>query len=146
MTMIHIKTLARVVVYPLVFLIVGLVLGFAAYPQTVGHKLWLISWAYQSIFHPPQYNADVVTKIARRRLLDLYGRQPGFRIIDWREFGEEARDFLVEYVDEDGKPFQTVQRVWVRWKLWTQNLGEEIVYEGHGDRCKCNCIEVETVK
>lgn len=132
MTMIHIRTLARAVVYPLLALVVGLGLGFAAYPQVVGHKLWLISWAYQSIFHPPAYNAEAVTWIARHKLLGWYGELPGFRIVDWREFGEEAREYLIEYLDADGKTVRKVKRIWVRWKLWTQNNGEDHIYQGSG--------------
>lgn len=129
--MIHVRTLARVILYPAIFLIAGLVVGFASHPQVVGHKLWLISWAYQSIFHPPTYNAEAVTLIARMRLTSWYGEVQGFRIIDWREYGEEARDFLIEYTGDDGKPVTERKRVWVRWKLWTQNNGEDIIY-GNG--------------
>lgn len=134
MTMIHIRTLARAVLYPLLALVVGLGLGFAAYPQVVGHKLWLISWAYQSIFHPPEYNAEAVTIIARMRLAGWYEGVPGFRILEWREFGEEGRDFLIEYTGDDGSPVKKVKRVWVRWKLWAQNNGEDIIYGAEPER------------
>lgn len=130
MTLIHVKTLARAVFYPMLALIVGLGLGFAAYPQIVGHKLWLLSWAYQSIFDPPTYNAEAVTWIARRKLIGWYEDVPGFRILDWLEFGEEARDFLIEFIDRDGNTVVKKKRVWVRWKLWTQNNGEDILYQG----------------
>lgn len=126
--MIHIRTLARVVLYPAICLLAGLVIGFASHPQVVGHKLWLISWAYQSIFHPPAYNAEAVTLIARMRLTSWYADIPGFKVIDWREFGEEARDFVIEYTGDDGTKVTKRKRVWVRWKLWTQNNGEEIIY------------------
>lgn len=140
------RTLGRVVVYPLVFLLVGGGLGFAAYPQVIGHKIWLISWAYRCIFHPPAYDAETVTRIARMRLVGWWQDVPGFRILDWREFGEEAREFLIEYVDDDGTTVQAVKRVWVRWKSWSQNNGEGVIYQGEGDRCQCQCFEVETVK
>lgn len=128
MTLIHVRTLARAVAYPLLALVLGLAIGFRAYPEIVGHKVWLISWAYQSIFHPPTYNAEAVTWIARRRLIGWYDDVPGFRIIDWREFGEEARDFLIEFLDRDGNKIVQKKRVWVRWKLWSQNNGEDIIY------------------
>jgi hypothetical protein len=127
-TLIHVRTLARAVFYPLLALIVGLGLGFAAYPQVVGHKLWLLSWAYTAIFNPPTYNAEAVTWIARQRLIKWYEEVPGFRILDWREFGEEARDFLIEFIDAAGNKVVKKKRVWVRWKLWTQNNGEDIIY------------------
>lgn len=127
MSSIQLKTLARVVIYPLVVLLVGLGLGFAAYPQVVGHKLWLISWAYQTIFHPPKYDAEAVTKIARMRLETHWGGKPGFRVLDWRDFGEEAREFLVELTGEDGKPTQTIIRIWVRWKPWAMNNGDGVI-------------------
>ena len=133
MTLIHVRTLARVVCYPLLALVLGLAIGFRAYPEIVGHKVWLISWSYQSIFDPPIYNADAVTWIARQRLLGWYEGVPGFRIVDWREFGEEARDFLIEFVDSDGNKVVKKKRVWVRWKLWTQNNGEDIIYGASPD-------------
>ena len=148
MSTIEIKTLARVVIYPLVFLLVGGGLGFAAYPQVVGHKLWLISWAYQSIFHPAPYDAEAVTRIATARLLKHYGHKPGFRLIDWRDFGEEAREFRIELTGQDNQPQRHLIRIWVRWKNWAVNNGEDIIYQGEGEpqRCQCNCFEVEEVK
>lgn len=140
------RTAARVIFYTAFLLLAGSSLGFVAYPQIVGHKIWLISWAYQAIFHPPAYDAEAVTRIARMRLIGWWKDVPGFRIIDWREFGEEARDFLIEYVDEDGTTVQEVQRIWVRWKSWTQNNGEDIIYQGDGNRCQCQCFEVETIQ
>lgn len=146
MTLIHVRTLARAVFYPLLALIVGLGLGFRAYPEIVGHKVWLISWAYQSIFHPPEYNAQAVTWIARQRLLGWYEGVPGFRILDWREYGEEGRDFLIEFIDRDGKTVVKKKRVWVRWKLWTQNNGEDIIYQGQPAADDSLVVTVEDVK
>ena len=145
MTMIHVRTLARVVCYPLLALVLGLAIGFRAYPEIVGHKVWLISWAYQSIFNPPTYNADAVTWIARRKLLGWYGELPGFRILDWREFGEEARDYLIEYIDRDGNKKREKKRIWVRWKLWTQNNGEDIIYQGEQDAVGSLVVTVEDI-
>jgi len=59
--------------------------------------------------------------------MQWYGRLPKFRVVQMREWGEEARDFLVEY-EENGEAVQRMKRVWVRWKLWTQNNGEDIIY------------------
>ena len=146
MTLIHVRTLARAVFYPLLALVLGLAIGFRAYPEIVGHKVWLISWAYQSIFHPPAYNAEAVTWIARQRLIRWYEEVPGFRILDWREFGEEARDFLIEFIDRDGKTVVTKKRVWVRWKLWTQNNGEDIIYQGQPAADDSLVVTVEDVK
>ena len=148
MSTIEIKTLARVVIYPLVFLLVGGGLGFAAYPQVVGHKLWLISWAYQSIFHPAPYDAEAVTRIATARLLKHYGHKPGFRLIDWRDFGEEAREFRIELTGQDNQPTRHLIRIWVRWKNWAVNNGEDIIYQGEGgpQQCQCNCFEVEEIQ
>ena len=148
MSTVEIKTLARVVIYPLVFLLVGGGLGFAAYPQVVGHKLWLISWAYQSIFHPAPYDAEAVTRIATARLLKHYGHKPGFRLIDWRDFGEEGREFRIELTGPDNQPTRHLIRIWVRWKNWAVNNGEDIIYQGEGEpqQCQCNCFEVEEVK
>ena len=148
MSAIELRTLARVVIYPLVFLLVGGGLGFAAYPQVVGHKLWLISWAYQSIFHPAPYNAEAVTRIATARLLKHYGHKPGFRLIDWRDFGEEAREFRIELTGQDNQPTRHLIRIWVRWKNWAVNNGEDIIYQGEGEpqQCQCNCFEVEEIQ
>ena len=148
MSTIELRTLARVVIYPLVFLLVGGGLGFAAYPQVVGHKLWLISWAYQSIFHPAPYDAEAVTRIATARLLKHYGHKPGFRLIDWRDFGEEAREFRIELTGADNKPQRHLIRIWVRWKNWAVNNGEDIIYQGEGEpqQCQCNCFEVEEIQ
>ena len=134
---------SRVVVYASAFLLGVAILGFAAYPQAVGHKLWLISWAYRSIFHQPVYDAEAVTRIARMRLIGWWEHVPGFRILDWREYGEEAREFLIEYVDRDGTTVQAVKRVWVRWKSWAQNNGEDIIYGADTDSLPF--IEIEDV-
>src|SRR5210317_1718574 len=105
---VHVRTIARAVVYPMLLLIGGAGLGFAAYPQVIGHKFWLISWAYRSIFDPPKYDAEKETRIARERLLKWWRDIPGFRIIDQRDFGEEAREFLVEHLDASGTVTQKV--------------------------------------
>lgn len=146
MTLIHVRTLARAVAYPVLALVLGLAIGFRAYPEIVGHKVWLISWAYQSIFYPPTYNPDAVTWIARQRLLGWYEGVPGFRILDWREWGEEARDFLIEFIDGEGKTVVKKKRVWVRWKLWTQNNGEDIIYQGQPAADDSLVVTVEDVK
>lgn len=122
MTRVHVRTIARAVVYPLLFAIGGAALGFAAYPQVVGHKAWLISYAYNSIFNPPTYNAEAVTRIATERLTKWWRDAPGFTIIDWRDFGEEAREFLIEHLDDDGKVIRKIVRIWVRWKLWLPGI------------------------
>lgn len=98
--------------------------AISLFPQIVGHKVWLIAWAYESIFHPPAYDATAVTQVARMRLTGWWEGVPGFRVLECRDFGEEAREFLVEYVDEEGAPVKRVVRVWVRWKPWTMNNGE----------------------
>jgi len=144
-TLIHVKTLARAVAYPLLALVLGLAIGFRAYPEIVGHKVWLISWAYQSIFHPPEYNPEAVTWIARQRLLSWYGELAKFRIIRMREWGEEARDFFIEY-EENGVTVQRIKRVWVRWKIWTQNNGEDIIYQGQPAADDSLVVTVEDVK
>ena len=118
------RTLARVFFYPAITLALGLAIGFRAYPDVVGHKVWLLSWAYQSIFNPPEYNRDAVTWMARSRLLYIFQDVPGFRILKVFEVGEEARDFLIEYIDDSGSLKKVRKRVFVHWKLWTQNNGE----------------------
>lgn len=145
MTLIYVRTLARAVLYPLLALVLGLAIGFRAYPDIVGHKVWLISWAYQSIFHPPTYNPEAVTWIARSKLIGWYEGVPGFRILDWREFGEEARDFLIEFTDAAGNKVVKKKRVWVRWKLWTQNNGEDIIYGASPDSADILQIIIEDV-
>jgi hypothetical protein len=145
MASVSVRTLARVVVYPLLLLIGGAALGFAAYPQVVGHKYWLISWAYRSIFHPPKYNAEAVTRIATERLTKWWRDVPGFTIIDWRDFGEEAREFRVEHLDAEGNVVRKLVRVWVRWKLWSQNNGEEIIYKAAGPD-DIELIEIEVTE
>jgi hypothetical protein len=132
MASVSLKTLARVIVYPLLLLIGGAALGLAAYPQVVGHKVWMLSWAYRSIFNPPEYDAARITRIARERLLGWWKDIPGFRIVDQRDFGEEAREFLIEHLDSDGTVTKKIVRIWVRWKLWTQNNGEDIIYKAPG--------------
>jgi len=102
MSTIQLKTLARVIIYPLVFLVVGGGLGFAAYPQIIGHKIWLISWAYRSIFYPAPYDAEAVTRIATMKLMAHWSHKPGFTLIDWRDFGQEAREFRIELTGPDG--------------------------------------------
>ena len=145
MTLIHVRTIARAVVYPLLLIIGGTALGFAAYPQVVGHKYWLISWAYRSIFDPPKYDAEKVTRIARERLLGWWRDIPGFRIIDQRDFGEEAREFLVEHLDSEGNVTRKIVRIWVRWKLWSQNNGEDIIYQAAGPD-DIELIEIEVAE
>jgi hypothetical protein len=145
MASVSVSTLARVVVYPLLLLIGGAALGFAAYPQIVAHKFWLVSWACRSIFTPPQYDAEKVTRIARERLVNWWRDIPGFRIIDQRDFGEEAREFLVEHLDADGKVNQKIVRIWVRWKLWSQNNGEGIIYQTAGPD-DIELIEIEVTE
>jgi len=144
-TLIHVRTIARAVVYPMLLLIGGAGLGFAAYPQVIGHKFWLISWAYRSIFDPPKYDAEKVTRIARERLLKWWRDIPGFRIIDQRDFGEEAREFLVEHLDSEGNVTRKIVRIWVRWKLWSQNNGEDIIYQAAGPD-DIELIEIEVTE
>lgn len=148
MTMVHVSTIARAVIYPIILVIIGGGLGFAAYPQVVGHKLWLISWAYQSIFHPAAYDPDAVTRIATMKLMAHWSHKPGFTLIDWRDFGEEAREFRIELTGEDNKPERHLIRIWVRWKSWAVNNGEDIIYQGEGEpqQCQCNCFEVEEIQ
>lgn len=145
MTVIRVTTLARFIVYPLLLVVVGAALGFAAYPQVVGHKYWLASWAARAIFNPPIYDADKVTRIATERLTKWWRDVPGFTIIDWRDFGEEAREFRVEHLDADGKVVRKLVRVWVRWKLWSQNNGEEIIYQADGPE-DIELIEIEVTE
>ena len=137
--------IARVFVYPLLLLIGGAALGFAAYPQVVGHKVWLLSWAYRSIFTPPSYDAERVSRIARQKLVNWWQDIPGFRIIDQRDFGEEAREFLVEHLDSEGNVTRKIVRIWVRWKLWTQNNGEDIIYQAAGPD-DIELIEIEVTE
>ena len=145
MESVSVRTLARVVVYPLILLIGGAALGFAAYPQIVGHKYWLVAWAVRAIFSPPTYDAEKVSRIARERLLGWWKDIPGFTIIDQRDFGEEAREFLVEHLDADGKVIRKVVRIWVRWKLWSQNNGEGIIYQAAGPD-DIELIEIEVTE
>lgn len=149
MTMVHVSTIARAVIYPIIFVIIGGGLGFAAYPQVVGHKLWLISWAYQSIFHPAPYDPDAVTRIATMKLMAHWRHKPGFTLIDWRDFGEEAREFRIELTGPDGTPERKLIRVWVRWKNWAVNNGEDMFYgqqNSHDHGTMCECFEVEAVQ
>ena len=102
---------------------------FSQHAAGIGHKAWLVSWAYADIFHPPEYDAEKVEMIARLKLYAQFHDPRTIQILDHRPFGEEAIVYTVQHFKPDGSILQTEKIVWVHWKPWTMNNGETILRE-----------------
>ena len=102
---------------------------FSHHAAGVGHKAWLVSWAYADIFHPPKYDAEKVELIARVKLYAQFHDPRTIQILDHRPFGEEAIVYTIQHFKPDGSILQTEKLVWVHWKPWTMNNGETILRE-----------------
>ncbi len=102
---------------------------FSRHAAGVGHKAWLVSWAYADIFHPPTYDAEKVELIARLKLYAQFHDPRTIQILDHRPFGEEAIVYTIQHRNPDGSILQTEKLVWVHWKPWTMNNGETILRE-----------------
>ena len=108
---------------------------FERHAARIGHKAWLISWAYADIFHPPEYDPNKVEFIARLKLYAELLQQPHtFRIVGSRPIGEECIVFSLEHFDSNEGTVQSKKAIWVRWKPWTMNNGEEILQEADARR------------
>ena len=101
----------------------------------IGHKAWLVSWAYADIFHPPEYDPKKVEFIARLKLYaDLLQEPHTFHIVGSRPIGEECIIFSLEHFDSNERAVQSKRAIWVRWKPWTMNNGEKILQEADARR------------
>lgn len=102
---------------------------FARHANTIGHKLWLVGWAYKDIFHPPEYDPVKVETIARMKLYAQFHDPSIIRIVGHHPYGEECIVYTVEHFKSDGSTLQFTKKVRVHWKPWTMNNGEKILYE-----------------
>ena len=102
---------------------------FSQHAAGIGHKAWLVSWAYADIFHPPEYDAEKVEIIARLKLYAQFHDPRTIQILDHRPFGEECVIYTIQHLKPDGSAFQTEIPVWVHWKPWTMNNGTTILHE-----------------
>jgi hypothetical protein len=102
---------------------------FSRHASRVGHKAWLMSWAYADIFHPPEYDAEKVEIIARLKLYAQFHDPRTIQILGHRPFGEEAVIYTIQHFKPDGSILQTEKLVWVHWKPWTMNNGTTILRE-----------------
>ena len=108
---------------------------FEQHAAGIGHKAWLVSWAYADIFHPPEYDPKKVAFIARLKLhAELLQRPHTTRVVGLRPFGEECVIFTLEHFDPDEGIVQSKRTIWVRWKPWTMNNGEKILHEADARR------------
>ena len=53
---------------------------------------------------------------------------------------------MIEFIDAAGNKVVKKKRVWVRWKLWTQNNGEDIIYQGQPTADDSLVVTVEDVE
>ena len=102
---------------------------FSRHAAGVGHKAWLVSWAYTEIFHPPKYDPIKVEQVARMKLYAQFRNPISVRILRYRPFGEECVVYTIEQSDSDGHKIQEERAVWVHWKPWTMNNGTTILRE-----------------
>lgn len=103
---------------------------FERHAGVIGHKAWLISWAYADIFHPPEYDPKKVESMARVKLFDDLVHEPhNPQVVGARAFGEECIIFRLEYFDPEQGLVQSERAVWVHWKPWTMNNGYKILNE-----------------
>ena len=102
---------------------------FSQHAAGIGHKAWLVSWAYADIFHPPEYHAEKVEIIARKKLYAQFDDPRTIQILSHRPFGEEGVIYTIQHFKPDGSILQTEKLVWVHWKPWTMNNGTTILHE-----------------
>ena len=102
---------------------------FSRHAVGIGHKAWLVSWAYADIFHPPEYDAEKVEIIARLKLYAQFHDPRTIQILTHRPFGEECVIYTIQHFKPDGSILQTEKLVWVHWKPWTMNNGTTILRE-----------------
>lgn len=101
----------------------------ARHAAAIGHKVWLVGWAYTDIFHPPKYDPEKVEHIARMKLYAQFRNPSEVRILGHRPFGEECVIYKIETFDSDSRKRQQERIVWVHWKPWTMNNGDTILRE-----------------
>ncbi len=101
----------------------------ARHAAAIGHKVWLVGWAYTDIFHPPKYDPEKVEHIARMKLYAQFRNPSEVRILGHRPFGEECVIYKIETFDSDSRKRQQERIVWVHWKPWTMNNGTTILRE-----------------
>ena len=101
----------------------------ARHAAAIGHKVWLVGWAYTDIFHPPKYDPEKVEHIARMKLYAQFRDPSEVRILGHRPFGEECVIYKIETFDSDSRKRQQERIVWVHWKPWTMNNGTTILRE-----------------
>ena len=102
---------------------------FSQHAAGIGHKAWLVSWAYADIFHPPEYDAEKVEIIARLKLYAQFHDPRTIQILTHRPFGEECVIYTIQHLKPGGSAFQTEIPVWVHCKPWTMNNGTTILHE-----------------
>ena len=103
----------------------------ARHAAAIGHKVWLVSWAYTDIFHPPEYDPEKVERIARMKLYAQFNDPRNVRILGHRSFGEECVIYKIETCNPDSSDRQQERIVWVHWKPWTMNNGTTILREAN---------------
>lgn len=101
----------------------------ARHAAAIGHKVWLVGWAYTDIFHPPKYDPEKVEHIARMKLYAQFRDPREVLILGHRPFGEECVIYKIETLDSVGRKRQHERIVWVHWKPWTMNNGTTILRE-----------------
>ena len=79
---------------------------FSRHAAGVGHKAWLVSWAYADIFHPPTYDAEKVELIARLKLYAQFHDPRTIQILDHRPFGEEAIVYTIQHLSQTAAYFK----------------------------------------
>lgn len=102
---------------------------FSRHAAEIGHKAWLVSWAYADIFHPPEYDAERVEMIARLKLYAQFHDPLTIEILEHRPFGEECVVYKIKHFKPDGSTLHTERPIWVHWKPWTMNNGSTILHE-----------------
>ena len=107
---------------------------FSRHAAGIGHKAWLVSWAYADIFHPPEYDEEKVEIIARLKLYAQFDDPRAIQILSHRPFGEEGVLYTIQHFKPDGSILQTEKLVWVHWKPWTMNNGTTILHEADARR------------
>lgn len=102
---------------------------FSRHAAEIGHKAWLVSWAYADIFNPPEYDAERVEMIARLKLYAQFHDPRTIQILGYRPFGEECVIYKIKLSKPDGSTLHTERPIWVHWKPWTMNNGSTILHE-----------------
>ena len=129
-TLLHIfkRRLYRLGILVFVLFLLSSIL-FSRHAAGIGHKAWLVSWAYADIFHPPEYDAEKVEVIARLKLYAQFPDPRTIQILNHRPFGEECVIYTIQHLKPDGSKLQTENPIWVHWKPWTMNNGTTILHE-----------------